>query len=216
MGNACSGCCGDSSDPLQVPLEALSGSEQQLAQHFRPEMAEALKEGLAVGLILQDKSRLECVVRLSSSEDSLLLSCEAKSRVVPLQSIKALLHSSSQLLRVDCSAGIRPSDFCAALHLAASGNCIPLFFASLRDKNLFLITLAHVRTRSSSSSSSSSSSGGGGGGGGGAGAGGAGKQEDAAAAAAAAAAARAADAADAANAAAAAAAQPSTGKASRT
>lgn len=129
-----------------MALESLDGSDESLAQLFKPEMADILHEGVSVGLILQDKSRLECKVRLTAENNSLELSCDRKSRIVELSSVKSVLHTSEQLRRVDCSAGIAPGDFCVAIHLAATGNCIPLFFPSLREKNLFIITLAKVRT----------------------------------------------------------------------
>ncbi|KAL8275128.1 hypothetical protein Esti_001007 [Eimeria stiedai] len=136
----------DSSDALQMALETLDGSEESLAQLFKPEMAEVLHQGVSVGLILQDKSRLDCKVTLTSDNKSLELSCDRKSRVVELSSVKSILHTSEHLRRVDCSAGISPGDFCVAIQLAATGNCIPLFFPSLREKNLFVITLAKVRS----------------------------------------------------------------------
>lgn len=146
MGNTCAGCCGDSSDAFQMTLENLNGSDEALAQLFKPEMADILHEGVSVGLILQDKSRLDCKVKLTGNNSSLELSCDRKSRIVELSSVKSVLHTSEQLRRVDCSAGIAPGDFCVAIHLAATGNCIPLFFPSLREKNLFVITLAKIRT----------------------------------------------------------------------
>ncbi|CDJ31304.1 uncharacterized protein EMH_0065590 [Eimeria mitis] len=146
MGNACAGCCGDSNDPLDRPLEGIEGGDEGLAQLFRPEMADVLHGGVSVGLILQDKSRLECRAKLSSDNKSLELSCDRKSRKVELSSVKSVLHTPEQLQRVDCSAGITPGDFCVAIHLAATGNCIPFFFPSLKDKNLFVVTLAKIRT----------------------------------------------------------------------
>ncbi|OEH79555.1 uncharacterized protein LOC34623869 [Cyclospora cayetanensis] len=146
MGNSCSGCCGDSEDPLQISLESLDGTNEALVQLFKPEMEDLLHEGLSVGLILQDKSRLDCKVKLTANNSALELSCDRKSRVVELSSVKNVLYTSEQLKRVDCSAGIAPGDFCVAIHLCSTGNCIPLFFPSVREKNLFIITLAKVRS----------------------------------------------------------------------
>lgn len=150
MGNSCGGCCGDG-DALQMTLESLDGTDESLAQLFKPQMGDTLHEGVSVGLILQDKSRLDCKVKLTADNKSLELSCDRKSRIVELSSVKSVLHTSEQLRRVDCSAGIAPGDFCAAIHLGATGNCIPLFFPSLREKNIFIITLAKVRQSGSDS-----------------------------------------------------------------
>lgn len=146
MGNTCAGCCGDANDPLYLPLETVQGGDEGIAQLFKPEMADILHEGVSVGLILQDKSRLECRAKLSADNTALELSCDRKSRKVELSSVKSVLHTPEQLQRVDCSAGITPGDFCVAIHLAAAGNCIPFFFPTLKDKNLFVITLAKIRT----------------------------------------------------------------------
>lgn len=94
----------------------------------------------------QDKSRLDCRAKLSKDNKALELSCDLKSRTVELSSVKSVLHTPAQLQRVDCSAGITPGDFCVAIHLAATGNCIPFFFPTLQEKNIFVITLAKVRT----------------------------------------------------------------------
>ncbi|CDJ45812.1 hypothetical protein, conserved [Eimeria brunetti] len=93
----------------------------------------------------RDKSRLQCWAKLRGDNSALELSCEKKSRTVEVGAIKSLLHTPQQLQRVDGSAGITPEDFCVALHLSASGNCIPFFFGSLRDKNLFVLTVAKIR-----------------------------------------------------------------------
>jgi len=55
-----------------------------------------------------------------------------------MSDIKSILHTTEQLKRVESSAGITDIERCAAIHLAASGNCIPLFFTDTHDKTIFV------------------------------------------------------------------------------
>lgn len=97
---------------------------------------------------LQDMARFECQLKLKEDNTSLLLSHGEKSRDVELESVQSVLHTSEQLRRVEGAAGIFPSDFCVAIHFVSSGNCIPIFFQSLKEKNIFVIALAKIRTDS--------------------------------------------------------------------
>lgn len=64
-----------------------------------------------------------------------------------MKDIKAILHTPEQLRRVESSAGITESaDVCAAVHLKATGNCIPLFFTSPADKAHFVECLEEARS----------------------------------------------------------------------
>lgn len=101
------------------------------------EFSHQLEEGIDVNIILQDKSRLKCKVKLSRETKGLILTCGSKVRNIALSDIKSILHTSEQLARVENSAGIGVSEPCAAIHLS-SGNCIPLFFVSEDSKRGFV------------------------------------------------------------------------------
>lgn len=94
----------------------------------------------------QDKSRLDCVVKLLADSSGIELSCDRKSRVIKFSDIRTVLYTPEQLKRVDYSAGISGNDYCVALHLAASGNCIPLFFSNASDRDCFATTVEKLRT----------------------------------------------------------------------
>jgi len=100
-----------------------------------------LEEGIAVFIILQDKSRLKCKVKLATELKSLILTCGPKVRTISLADIKAVLHTVEQLNRVENAAGIGANEPCAAVHLM-TGNCIPLFFISEDDKRRFVRAIA--------------------------------------------------------------------------
>ncbi|KEP61212.1 UNVERIFIED_CONTAM: IMC sub-compartment protein ISP2 [Hammondia hammondi] len=153
MGNTCKSCCGESAD-TDLEIEApengyeTSSSHEELPKHYRPDFLERLQKGLTIGLILQDKSRLDCKVRLTQGNSAIELSCERKSRVVNLSGIRNILYTAEQLRRVDCSAGISKDDYCVALHLTSSGNCIPLFFSNPEDRDCFVLVLQELRSAS--------------------------------------------------------------------
>jgi len=96
-----------------------------------------IHEGIEVSIILLDKSRLQCEVKLCPATKSLVLTCGTKVRSIPFVEIKSLLHTVEQLSRVENSAGIGTEESCVAIHLT-SGNCIPLFFNSEDDKARFV------------------------------------------------------------------------------
>jgi len=96
-----------------------------------------LEGGLSVFIILQDKSRLKCKVSLFAATKIVILTCGPKERKIPLSDIKAVLHTTDQLSRVENAAGIGANEPCAAIHLS-TGNCIPLFFVSEDDKRRFV------------------------------------------------------------------------------
>eukprot|EP01071_Lankesteria_metandrocarpae_P003565 Lankesteria_metandrocarpae@DN3040_c0_g1_i2.p1 len=97
-----------------------------------------LQEGVEANLILQDKTKLTCLVRYDPVNKCLLLSCDRKIRAIAIHDMKAILHTADHLRRVEASAGITDVERCAAIHLAVSGNCIPLFFADPMDKAMFV------------------------------------------------------------------------------
>jgi len=111
------------------------------AKHAEDAMMEEFKkrieEGIDVNIILQDKSRLKCKVKLDRAAKGLVLTCGAKVRTIILSEIRSILHTAEQLSRVENSAGIGVSEPCAAIHLS-TGNCIPLFFVSEDSKKCFV------------------------------------------------------------------------------
>ncbi|PHJ24255.1 imc sub-compartment protein isp2 [Cystoisospora suis] len=155
MGNACQSCCGDSVE-TQMEIEApeaagkggrpSGGAREDITKNYTPDMLVKLQNGFHIDLILQDKSRLDCVVKLLPDNSGIELSCDRKSRVIKFSDIRTVLYTPEQLKRVDYSAGISGTDYCVALHLAASGNCIPLFFANASDRDCFATTVEKLRS----------------------------------------------------------------------
>ncbi|CBZ50753.1 unnamed protein product [Neospora caninum Liverpool] len=153
MGNTCKSCCGEAADSqleIETPENGSKAASppEDLPKRYSPEFLERLHKGLTIGLILQDKSRLDCMVKLTEGNSAIELSCERKSRVVKLSGIRNILYTAEQLRRVDCSAGISKNDFCVALHLVTSGNCIPLFFSNPEDRDCFVLVLQELRNSS--------------------------------------------------------------------
>jgi len=101
------------------------------------EFTKRIADGIDVNIILQDKSRLKCKVKLDKDAKGLILTCGTKVRTIMLSEIKSVLHTAEQLSRVENSAGIGVSEPCAAIHLS-TGNCIPLFFVSEDSKKCFV------------------------------------------------------------------------------
>jgi len=120
--------------------EPQSNHDAAAADSDDPMMAEYSKElelGIDVNIILQDKSRLKCTVKLDREGKCLILTCGAKVRTILLQDIKSILHTPQELARVENSAGIGVTEPCAAIHMS-SGNCIPLFFGSEESRRSFV------------------------------------------------------------------------------
>lgn len=151
MGSELSACCSGSGDrDSQVEVSALS----QQTDDFTPEepntvvshddineFYKRLSEGVPVNLIQQNQEKLSCTIRMDTDgEDGTVffLSCNNKERGIPVKDIKGVLHTVEELKRIDSSAGIKDTDTCAALHLATSGSCIPLFFGTTKDKVCFV------------------------------------------------------------------------------
>jgi len=101
------------------------------------EYAKEIENGIDVNIILQDKSRLKCKVKLDRDGKCLILTCGSKVRNIALLDIKSILHTPQELARVENSAGIGVNEPCAAIHMA-SGNCIPLFFVSEDSRRGFV------------------------------------------------------------------------------
>jgi len=108
------------------------------------EYSKEIEKGIDVNIILQDKSRLKCKVKLDRDGKCLILTCGTKVRTILLVDIKTILHTPQELARVENSAGIGVNEPCAAIHMA-SGNCIPLFFVSEESRRSFVkaVNAAH-------------------------------------------------------------------------
>lgn len=145
MGTIQSTCCGASGKENGAGDFLTAEAAQRGADDATATFRQRLEKGIEVHLILQDEAKLKCQVRLDRSNDFILLSCDKKVRAIGMQDIKAILHTPSELQRVESSAGITNFDTCAAIHLTASGNCIPLFFLSAADKNMFVTVLNEAR-----------------------------------------------------------------------
>lgn len=153
MGSEISGCCGGS---LKEPqLEIATHNNKQPLPHDRgttlaspndtqqkEEFLRKITNGIDAEVILQDKSKLKCLMNFNEERNALVLSCDNKTRNIPLSDVKSVLHTPEQLKRVETAAGILENDPCAAIHLAQSGNCIPLFFSSMEIKNAFVQLVA--------------------------------------------------------------------------
>lgn len=126
--------------PIEAPVERTA--EMVMKEQFKEHLEQ---HGVDVHLILQDRSKLLCLVKIDTLNSLVLLSCHQKVRAIGIRDIKAVLHTPTELKRVETSAGISESDSCAAIHLLGSGNCIPLFFNSKQDKDLFVEVLREMQ-----------------------------------------------------------------------
>eukprot|EP00923_Selenidium_pygospionis_P018018 GHVN01031585.1.p1 GENE.GHVN01031585.1~~GHVN01031585.1.p1 ORF type:complete len:160 (+),score=7.58 GHVN01031585.1:324-803(+) len=99
---------------------------------------EQMVHGIGVEVILQDKSKLKCQLSYRQTDNCLVLCSDNKTRSIALADVKSVLHSAEQLKRVETAAGILETDPCAAIHLSKTGNCIPVFFASMDEKDKFV------------------------------------------------------------------------------
>ncbi|PFH33304.1 IMC sub-compartment protein ISP1 [Besnoitia besnoiti] len=109
------------------------------------DLNQRLLSGMAVLVLLQDGTRLSCVLHYNAKDASLSISCEDKVRVIPLSDIKALLHTHEQLQRVETKANLVDDECCVALHLLESGNCIPLRFENVVDKCCFVDLVKQIK-----------------------------------------------------------------------
>eukprot|EP00922_Rhytidocystis_sp_ex-Travisia-forbesii_P029323 GHVS01042906.1.p1 GENE.GHVS01042906.1~~GHVS01042906.1.p1 ORF type:complete len:229 (+),score=52.39 GHVS01042906.1:919-1605(+) len=143
MGNevakGCRGYCEDEGACCEREAHAKRGVVKTLA-----EAEERLLHGLQVVLILQDRTRLTGKCRVNATLGTMMLTCERKVRVIAFTNIAKLLHTARELDRVEQRAGSAKhyEDHCVAVQLRESRNCIPIFFASLQDKLLFLHVVA--------------------------------------------------------------------------
>eukprot|EP00922_Rhytidocystis_sp_ex-Travisia-forbesii_P033106 GHVS01049240.1.p1 GENE.GHVS01049240.1~~GHVS01049240.1.p1 ORF type:complete len:180 (-),score=41.60 GHVS01049240.1:314-853(-) len=173
MGNeisACPCCMNDASSaasaiaPYTSPSSSSSSSKAAHPPHNSPASSPSsypysptqplstsqrrLVDGVGVFLILQDRSSTACVCKLDYLRGCLLLSCNRKVRSIALREIRALLHSSADLRRVEASAGLVGSEeLCVAIQISSNGNCIPIFFQNEDDRRCFVEVIEHEKRR---------------------------------------------------------------------
>eukprot|EP00922_Rhytidocystis_sp_ex-Travisia-forbesii_P026475 GHVS01038756.1.p1 GENE.GHVS01038756.1~~GHVS01038756.1.p1 ORF type:complete len:181 (-),score=33.51 GHVS01038756.1:694-1236(-) len=111
------------------------------------QLQELLESGMDVFVLLQDGTKLSCLFTYSASDESLSISCEDKVRVIPVADIKSLLSTREQLKRVETKADLTDDPNCVAMHLAESGNCIPIRFGKTESKLLFLQFIKKIQKR---------------------------------------------------------------------
>lgn len=125
-------------------------AEPVSAVQVRPEdiseLRTRLQSGMAITVLLQDGTKLSCTLHLNPADNSLSISCEDKVRVIPLSDVKSLLYSREQLKRVETRANLVDDENCVALHLLESGNCIPIRFAEVMDKHVFVEMMKHLKS----------------------------------------------------------------------
>eukprot|EP01068_Selenidium_serpulae_P018363 Selendium_serpulae@DN6452_c0_g1_i2.p1 len=147
MGTQISGCCGGQTKDAQLEIAThinKQGPHDKVAtpDNNKADFLAKIQDGIDVEVILQDKSKLKCLMMYNKDVASLILSCDNKTRNIPLADVKSVLHTMDQLKRVETAAGILEGDPCAAIHLAQSGNCIPLFFRTVAEKDFFVELVA--------------------------------------------------------------------------
>jgi len=103
-----------------------------------------VENSMDVIVLLADGTRLACQLKLNKEERSLTISCEKNIRVIPLSELKTVLHGKDQLKRVETKANLIDDPNCVALHMA-TGNCIPMRFDALEDKECFVLLLKKLR-----------------------------------------------------------------------
>ncbi|KAF8822570.1 IMC sub-compartment protein ISP1 [Cardiosporidium cionae] len=96
-----------------------------------------LQKGIGILVLLQDGTKLPCILCLNLTERAISISCDDKVRVIPISDIRQLLETKEQLWRVETKANLIEDPKCIALHLAESGNCIPIRFDSDGEKQNF-------------------------------------------------------------------------------
>ncbi|KOB63390.1 hypothetical protein PFHG_05138 [Plasmodium falciparum HB3] len=69
-------------------------------------------------------------------------------RMINFSDIRSLLYGEEQLKRVETQANLINDNCCLALHLDDSGNCIPIKFGSVKEKNLFIFIMKDYKKNS--------------------------------------------------------------------
>lgn len=134
MGNIVSCCSLDDSKK--------AANEDELVENFSAatvnEFKKRLSNNIPIIVLLQDGAKLSCQLQADFTEKTLCISCQQKERLISFDDIRAVLCGEEQLKRVETQANLIKDNCCLALHLDESGNCIPIKFESVKDKNLFI------------------------------------------------------------------------------
>ncbi|SCM23010.1 inner membrane complex sub-compartment protein 1, putative [Plasmodium chabaudi chabaudi] len=134
MGNIVSCCSLDESKKYVNDDEILETFSNAEISEFK----NRLKNNIQIVVLLQDGTKLPCNLQANFAEKTLCISCHQKVRMINFSDIRSLLYGEEQLKRVETQANLISGNCCLALHLDDSGNCIPIKFEAMKDKNLFI------------------------------------------------------------------------------
>lgn len=126
-----------------------AGNEDELVENFSPatinEFKKRLSENISIIVLLQDGAKLLCQLQANFDEKTLCISCQQKERLISFNDIRTVLCGEEQLKRVETQANLTKDNCCLALHLDESGNCIPIKFETVKDKNLFIYLMKQYK-----------------------------------------------------------------------
>eukprot|EP00923_Selenidium_pygospionis_P047117 GHVN01081311.1.p2 GENE.GHVN01081311.1~~GHVN01081311.1.p2 ORF type:complete len:178 (+),score=43.93 GHVN01081311.1:146-679(+) len=110
---------------------------------------ERLLKGMEVVVLLADGTGLTCQLKLSLEDQyALSIAADKNLRVIPFNELKAILYGKDQLKRVETKANLVDDPNCVALHMV-TGNCIPLRFDELPDKDCFVAMMRKLKAAAS-------------------------------------------------------------------
>lgn len=141
MGNIISCCTLDDSKKV--------GHDDELQENYSDAVVNEFKNRLSnnvpIIVLLQDGAKLPCQLQSNFDERTLCISCQQKERMIHFSDIRTVLHGEEQLKRVETQANLIKDNCCLALHLDESGNCIPIKFETVKDKNLFIYLMKEYK-----------------------------------------------------------------------
>ncbi|VWU50997.1 inner membrane complex sub-compartment protein 1 [Hepatocystis sp. ex Piliocolobus tephrosceles] len=134
MGNMLSCCSLDENKKYLNDDEILETFSNNEINEFKKH----LKNNIQIVVLLQDGTKLPCNLQANFNEKTFCISCHQKVRMINFIDIRSLLYGEEQLKRVETQANLVSDNCCLALHLNDSGNCIPIKFGTVKEKNLFI------------------------------------------------------------------------------
>jgi len=135
----------DTADAPQAQAKATPSTPAPPEPQYDVEQfSKKVEEGMDVTVLLADGTKLACQLKLNKEERSVSISCEKNLRIIPLSELKTVLHGRDQLKRVETKANLVDDPNCVALHMA-TGNCIPMRFEGLEDKECFVLLMKSFR-----------------------------------------------------------------------
>jgi len=135
---------GTEAPQMQAKASSPASSSPALPQFDVEKFSKKVEEGMDVIVLLADGTKLACQLKLNKDERSVSISCEKNLRIIPLSELKTVLHGKDQLKRVETKANLVDDPNCVALHMA-TGNCIPMRFDELDDKECFVLLIKTLR-----------------------------------------------------------------------